>query len=159
MPVPDDLDAINRALERLLRLNGSRKVHARQAAAAGVVVSPPGYVLLRRIAEAGPLPLGELSVLADMDPGATSRQVRALEDEGLVERRPGDGDGRVTVVRATPAGNRVRSRMNEVGSRHMADVLDDWSAADRAELARLLPRLVEDLRSVHYRPQQERRSA
>ena len=34
----------------------------------------------------------------------------------------------------------------------MADVLVGWSAADRQQLARLLDRFVEDLRSVEYRP-------
>ena len=61
------------------------------------------------------------------------------------------GDGRVTVVRVTPKGRSIRRRIAEVRDRHMEDVLDAWSVADRAALARLLGRLVDDLRSVHYR--------
>jgi hypothetical protein len=33
----------------------------------------------------------------------------------------------------------------------MEDVLESWSAADRASLAGLLSRFVDDLRTVHYR--------
>ena len=149
--VATSTDAFSRPLERLFRLNASRKVHARQAAAAGVVVSQPGFVLLRRILDQGPLPVGELARLADMDPAATGRQVRQLEQDGLVRRSQSRADGRVTVVRATPRGREVWRRMNEVGAHHMEDVLRTWSQADRAELARLLDKLVDDLRSVHYR--------
>ena len=86
MPAGRDDDAIERALEQLLRLNASRKVHARQVAAAGVRISAPGLALLRRIQEEGPLSLGELARRTEMDPAATGRQIRALEDEGFVRR-------------------------------------------------------------------------
>ena len=151
MPASASTDAINRPLERLFRLNASRRVHARQSAAAGVVVSQPGFVLLRRVLDQGPLPVGELARLADMDPAATGRQVRQLEQEGLVQRSQSTADGRVTVVRATPRGREVWRRMDEVRGRHMDDVLQSWSDADRAELARLLDKLVADLHSVQYR--------
>jgi DNA-binding MarR family transcriptional regulator len=147
----DDLDAIERALETLFRLNASRKVHARLSNAAGVVISQPGYVLLRRIHEDGPLSLGELAKLTEMDPAATGRQVRQLESDGLVQRGPSSADGRVTFVRVTPKGRDVRRRINEVMYRHMEDVLEAWSSTDRAALARLLVRLVDDLRTVRYR--------
>jgi len=71
--------------------------------------------------------------------------------EGLVTRGSSAGDGRVTVVRVTPKGRAIRRRIAEVRDRHMEDVLETWSATDRASLARLLGRLVDDLRSVHYR--------
>lgn len=146
-------------LGRLFRLGASRKVHARQVAAAGVDVSPPGAALLARVVDDGPITLGDLSTAVDMDPGATSRQVKALEAAGLVERGGRDGDARIRVLRPTAAGRRVRRRLVEVQDRHMADVLAGWSQADRATFARLLDRFVEDLRSVEYRATDQRRSA
>ena len=86
------MEAIECAIERLLRLYASRKVHARRAAAAGVVISQPGFSLLRRLREEGELTLGELARLTQMDPAATGRQIRLLEEEGLVMR--GEGFGR-----------------------------------------------------------------
>ena len=150
MPAGRDDDAIERALEQLLRLNASRKVHARQVAAAGVRISAPGLALLRRIQEEGPLSLGELARRTEMDPAATGRQIRALEDEGFVHRDPSAEDGRVTVVRVTPAGREARRRIGEVVGSHMEGVLATWSGGDRSELARLLTRLVDDLRSAQY---------
>jgi DNA-binding MarR family transcriptional regulator len=98
--------------------------------------------------------------MADMDLGATSRQVKVLEADGLVERRSREGDGRVTELLATTAGRQVRARIADVQDRHMADVLAGWSTADQQQFARLLDRFVEDLRSVQYRPSpDQRRSA
>jgi DNA-binding MarR family transcriptional regulator len=158
-----DFEAIRVPLGQLFRLGASRKVHARQVVAAGVDVSPPGAALLARIVEDGPIALGDLSVATDMDPGAVSRQVKALEADGLVEREGREGDARIRVLRPTPAGRRVRQRIAAVQDRHMADVLDGWSDADRVIFARLLDRFVEDLRSVQYRPNERshdhRRSA
>ena len=147
----DELDAIERALETLFRLNASRKVHSRLAAAAGVVVTQPGYVLLRRIHEDGPLSLGDLAERTDMDPAATGRQVRQLEADGLVERGPSSADGRVTFVRVTPRRpRRAAPHHRGAGPPHggrAAGVV----AARPAALADLLGRLVDDLRTVQYR--------
>lgn len=145
------MGTIERALEQLFRLNASRKVHSRRAAAAGVVVSQPGFLLLRRIQQEDGLQIGELARLTDMDPAATGRQVAHLEEEGLVIRERMSGDGRAVMVRVTPRGAEVRRSLSLVAERHMSDVLSGWSAGDRTRLAQLLPRLVEGMRSVAYR--------
>jgi DNA-binding MarR family transcriptional regulator len=149
--VDEDLDALEAAIEQLFRLSSSRKVHARRTAAAGVTISQPGLVLLRRLTDGGPMSLGELSRVTDMDLAAAGRQVRQLEDEGLVRTSASAGDGRVTMVRVTPKGTGARRRLLLIGCQHMSDVLDGWSKADRKSLARLLPRFVEDMRAVRFR--------
>ena len=147
----DELEPIERALQLLFRLNASRKVHNRQAAAAGIVISQPGLQLLRRIQEDEGLQIGELARLNDMDPAAAGRQVALLAADGMVTREKASDDGRAVVVRITPRGAEVRHSLGVVGERHMSDVLSGWSAADRRRLAQLLPRLVEGLRAVSYR--------
>jgi len=62
------------------------------------------------------------------------------------------GDGRVTVVRVTPAGGDVYRRVREVRTAYMGEVLAEWSARDRAALTRLVDRLVDDLKAVRFRP-------
>ncbi len=150
-PVGAELDSIERAIERLLRLYASRKVHARRAAAAGVAISQPGFSLLRRLQEEGDLSIGELARLTQIDPAAAGRQIRLLEEDGLVMRTKDSDDGRVIVVRVTPKGAEVRRRLGEVGERHMADAFADWSPADRRQLAILLPRFVRGLQSAPFR--------
>lgn len=147
----EQLGTIERALEQLFRLNASRKVHSRRAAAAGVLISQPGFQLLRRIQEEDGLQIGELARLTEMDPAATGRQVAQLEEDGLVIREKTSDDGRVVKVRVTAKGAEVRRSLSMVGERHMSDVLTGWSAADRSRLAVLLPRLVEGMRNVAYR--------
>jgi DNA-binding MarR family transcriptional regulator len=146
-----DLDLLQRSLEQFLRLNASRRVHAKQAAAAGVVISQPGYLLLRRIQEDGPVSLGDLARMTEMDPAAAGRQVRQLEDEGLVTRSASQGDGRVSLVNVTGKGAAARRRIASVLEAHLCDVLDQWSLRDRHQFALLLDRFVEDSRSTPYR--------
>jgi DNA-binding MarR family transcriptional regulator len=148
----NDLGPIERALEQLFRLNASRKVLSRRAAAAGVVISQPGFQLLRRIQEDEGVQIGELARLTDMDPAATGRQVAQLVADGLVTREKTSDDRRAVIVRVTPRGAEVRRSLGLVSERHMSDVLSGWSADDRMRLAELLPRLVEGLRTVAYRP-------
>jgi len=147
-----ELGPIERALEQLFRLNASRKVLNRRAAAAGVVISQPGFQLLRRIQQDEGLQIGELARLTDMDPAATGRQVAQLVEDGLVTREKASDDRRAVIVRVTPCGAEVRRSLALVSERHISDVLSGWSAEDRMRLAELLPRLVEGLRTVAYRP-------
>ena len=141
---------IQRHLELLLRMSASRRVYANQATAAGVAISQPASVLLRRINQDGPLAMGELARRTHMDPGATARQVGQLERGGLVRRHPSAEDRRVNLVTATAAGARVHRRVASVLHRHMVDVLARWPERDRHEFAQLLGRFVDDLRESDH---------
>jgi DNA-binding MarR family transcriptional regulator len=148
----DDTAAAEEALERLFRLTGGRKMYARQSAAVGVLVTRAGYAILRTLDQEGPLSVGELARSCTMDPGAAVRQVKALEEDGLVDRTTHTDDARVTVVALTDAGRDVYRRIVEVRTSHLDEVLAEWSDADRTELTRLVDRLVDDLRSVPFKP-------
>jgi DNA-binding MarR family transcriptional regulator len=88
-----------------------------------------------------------------------SRQLRPLEEEQLVERAAAASDARVALVSLTPAGKRVAKRLRTVGLRHLSDALADWSERDRADLAQLLSRLVDDLARTDVVPTGGRTSA
>ena len=150
MPPTDSVQQIQRQLELLLRMSSSRRVYNKQADAAGIAITQPAYVLLRRIGRDGPMPMGELARLTHMDPGATARQVGQLEREGLVRRYPSPEDGRVSLVVVTPYGARVQQKISRVMNSHMVGVLAGWSEQDRREFARLFGRFVEDLRDSEY---------
>jgi len=148
----DDVADAEHALERLFRLTMNRKVHTKQTAAVGADVTRAGYAVLRCIHEGDAPSLGEIARECSMDPAAASRQVKALEDDGLVERRATSDDGRVTVVRLTRDGRDVYRRIVDVRTAYMRDVLSQWPARDRAALVRLVDRLVDDLKTVQFRP-------
>lgn len=147
-----DLDGIGRSIEMLLRLNASRRVQAEWATAAGVSVSQPGFALLRRIQEHGPLSLTELGRLTHMDAASVTRQVVQLEQSGLVRRDRAEHDGRIALVTVTPEGAEVRARIASVLDTHLARALEPWTEDDRHRLADLMARLVDDLRATRYEP-------
>ena len=155
----DDLRRIERSLQTLVRLNASRRIHAQRSAAAGIFISQPGYALLSRIDERGPVRLSDLGKLVHMDPATVGRQVRQLEQDGLVASKNDPNDARVTLARITPKGRDVHQRMLKVTQEHISDVMDGWEPGDRVQLARLLARLMDDMMSTRYRQNAEVESA
>lgn len=143
-----DVAEVERALERLFRLSAGRKLHDRQAAEVGAVVTRAGYAVLRVLDDEGELSLGQIAERCVMDAAATGRQVRQLEADGFVERRAGADDARVTVVRATTRGRDAYRKIVTMRVSYMADVLDGWSVRDRKQLSTLVNRLVDQLRVV-----------
>lgn len=70
-----------------------------------------------------------------------SRQLRALEDLGLVAREPDPADGRAFLVHLTDEGlARFRSVRDARRDRYVRK-LADWDRTEVAELARLLHQL------------------
>ena len=146
-----EVEAAERALERLFRLSASRRMQPHQAAAVGVDVSRVGFAVLRSVEQHGELTLGAVARECAMDPAAVSRQVKLLEDKGLLFRSASADDARVVTVRLTAAGRRVCRRIATFRTAYMQRVLAGWSRGDRQTLARLVNRLVDDLRTVPVR--------
>ena len=103
------------------------------------------YVILRHLQAAGPLNVSALADRLNLDGSTVTRQVTALEKDGLVQRTPDPRDGRGTVIAPTDKGltqvDAVRKARREVYD----VVLGDWSESDRAQLAAVLERLTETL--------------
>ena len=127
----------------------------------GALTNPRDQVLLhllRTLADEDGLTTGELARRSHMDPGAAVRQVKALEDDALVERSSDADDARVTVVSLTGRGRRVVSDIVEVRIEHLQQVLGDWPEADRRQLAELVDRLVDGLQSTPFKPHLKERT-
>jgi DNA-binding MarR family transcriptional regulator len=86
-----------------------------------------------------------------MDAAAVSRQVRALEDQGLVARRSSPTHGRIVLIEPTAAGLDAACRLRDLHQRHLIDSLSGWDPDDRDALGELLVRLVEDLQRTPHR--------
>lgn len=137
-----DVDVeLERALEGLFRLGANRRFENRQTAAVGAVVTRAGYAALRALADHDPLNVRQLAAACAMDAASASRQVVALVEEGLVERRTTDGDARSVDLSLTVHGREVYERIAGYRLDHLAGVLSDWTAADKATLAALVTRL------------------
>jgi DNA-binding MarR family transcriptional regulator len=148
----DPVDELMVALQRLGRLLASRQVASRITSVAGVDVGQQGVTLLRVLLREGEQPIAVLATAAAMDLGAVSRQVRILEDAGVLRRSRSRDDGRVALVELTAEGRRVAERIRAVSVRHLEEALRDWTATDERMLARLMQRLVDDLVATPVRP-------
>lgn len=151
---PDALAAqrqVQSAVERLLRLRQSRRVHGELTTAARAQVSQPAVILLSRMQADGGLTIGELARRTHMDMSLVSRELRKLEAEALVTRSTDANDGRVTRVGLTPKGRGLVRRLRNVRDRHIFEVLSAWSDEELAALGTLMTRFVDDLQAVRYR--------
>lgn len=111
----------------------AREVHPELESAA--------YGLLVRLESAGQQRATDLAAYFGVGKATMSRQLRALEDLGLVAREPDPADGRAFLVRLTAEGlDRYRSVRDARRERYVRK-LDDWDRAEVAELARLLHHL------------------
>jgi DNA-binding MarR family transcriptional regulator len=102
-------------------------------------------IVLLKALMPGPLRLSALAGALDLDASTVSRQVRHLEDRGLLERTSDPDDGRASQVALSDLG---RTRLECGAERRRAfvgELLDDWSDDDREHLRLLLNRLLTEL--------------
>lgn len=91
-------------------------------------------VLLRN----GVIRLSELSDHLHIAPRSTTEVVDALQDRGLIERRPDPDDRRATLVALTGEGTGVATAIKAARTAEGERFFGALSAADRADLARIL---------------------
>ena len=147
----DGLDSVGTGIRQLGRLMSSRRASSSLALAAGVELSQQAIEVLRSVDRETPAPVADLARSAHMDVGAVSRQLRALEGLGLITRRPNPAHRSVVLVTPTRRGRTLIRRVEGVRRRHLGDALSSWTPKDRADLGRLLGRLVADLQATTFR--------
>ncbi|MFG1678203.1 MarR family winged helix-turn-helix transcriptional regulator [Micromonospora sp. NPDC049282] len=103
------------------------------------------YVILRHLDVAGPQNVSALAARLNLDGSTVTRQVSALQRDGLIARTPDPADGRGTVISATPAGLQRMAAVQAARTRLYGEMLGGWSETDRDSLAELLHRLNEAL--------------
>ena len=108
----------------------------------------PRWRVLMLAQERGPLSVGEIADNGVLKLSTATRVVQRLRDEGLVELNRRKGDGRVTEVRATPAGRRAVTVIRRVASRVYRHAFRDIEAPRIAELNKTLSRVQQNLRTM-----------
>ena len=113
-------------------------------------LSPSLAAALATIERHGPLTPSGLAEIERVRRPTATRMVARLEEEGLVQRTTDPGDGRVSLVSASPAGSallkKIRGRKNAYLARRMRELSDD-EAADLERAAAILERLLEEERA------------
>ncbi|MFI1092767.1 MarR family winged helix-turn-helix transcriptional regulator [Streptomyces sp. NPDC020917] len=132
-------DALEREITVLLRR--ARAASGELARAVHPELESSAYGLLVRLAEAEPERATDLAAYFGVGKATMSRQLRALEDLGLVAREPDPADGRAFLVRLTDEGRERFSRVRTARRERYLQQLASWDRTEIAELARLLHRL------------------
>jgi DNA-binding MarR family transcriptional regulator len=109
------------------------------------VLDRAAYVILRHLDQAGPQNVSALAARLNLDGSTVTRQVSAMQRDGLITRTPDPADGRGTVISPTAAGLQRMAAVQAARTRLYGDLLGAWSADDRDTLADLLHRLNEAL--------------
>lgn len=103
------------------------------------------YGLLIRLDECGRQRATELAAYIGVGKATMSRQLRALEDLGLVAREPDPADGRAWLVHLTEEGRGRVSKVREARRARYARRLSGWDPSEVSELARLLNQLNQEM--------------
>ena len=129
----DDLRRIEAEVGTLIRR--VKRVMGERAREVHPDLHPMTYVILTHLAAHGPLRGADLSDAFGMDKGGVSRQVQALVDLGLVERRPDAEDRRAILLDATDEGRRRLQEMSRSRSDRFDQRLSGWSDAELSDFA------------------------
>jgi DNA-binding MarR family transcriptional regulator len=105
------------------------------------VLDRAAYVILRHLDSTGPQNVSALAAKLNLDGSTVTRQVSAMQRDGLIARTPDPADGRGTVISPTPAGLQRMAAVQAARTRLYGDILAAWSRDDRDTLAELLHRL------------------
>jgi DNA-binding MarR family transcriptional regulator len=101
-------------------------------------VTPSQFRAVDTLVRHGPLRLSELSELLRIAPRSATEVVDALAERGLAERLPDPHDRRATLVRLTERGTELATAIRAARDAGTEGYFDRLSAADRAELTRIL---------------------
>jgi DNA-binding MarR family transcriptional regulator len=104
-------------------------------------ISPSHSRALGVMIRHGVMRLSELSEHLHIAPRSTTEVVDALEQRGLVARRPDPNDRRATLVEVTDEGTRVSEAIRAVRKAEAERLFGSLSETDRIHLARILRKL------------------
>ncbi len=113
----------------------------RQSQAPGDLTLPEASALAR-LDRGGPTTATALAKVEQISPQSIGATLAALEQRGLVERRPDPHDGRRAGIAPTQAGLQVLRKRRNARSEQLATVLDaDFTPAELGQLAAVAPLL------------------
>ncbi|MEV6288812.1 MarR family transcriptional regulator [Kribbella sp. NPDC051770] len=97
--------------------------------------------VLKVLAKDGEQRGGEIAGKLGVDASVVSRQLTALESDGLVSRRPDPADARVSLVALSPIGRERLEALYAGYTRQLRSALADWNDDDMAAAAETLRRV------------------
>jgi len=108
-------------------------------------VDPSTFPLVKQLMCGDAMRVSDLAARIELDASTVSRQIKQLEDKGIVERTADPADGRASLVQISEDGRDVMRAAFKRRHDRIKTVLAPWSDRDRAQLQELLTRLAADL--------------
>lgn len=109
-------------------------VRRARAAAASHELSLTEAAVLARLAKDGPATTADLARAESMKPQSMATTVAALEETGLVERKPHPTDGRQWNIELTAKGTAVRKSAKDAKTSWLAQAISQLDEQDRETL-------------------------
>lgn len=100
-----------------------------------------GTMTLKRISTLAPVPTHEIVQAMWRDPSQMSRVIARLEEKGLLQKAPREGDRRVTVLTLTEAGAAHVAQVDAVMDTVADEAFGVLDPEDRKDLDRILAKL------------------
>jgi DNA-binding MarR family transcriptional regulator len=121
-------------------------VRRMRAAAASQELSFTESAVMARLSKEGPATTAELARAEGMRPQSMGATIAALEEEGIVERKPHPTDGRQVNIALTAKGVEIRKSAKDAKRTWLAQAIARLDREDQAalfEAGELITRLVE----------------
>lgn len=150
-----DADILRSSLSELLLRGFRANIYRQIEPGVDIPVRDGTYPILTAL-DAAPCRTTDLAERSGVDRTTASRQVSQLLAAGLVEQNTDPQDRRNTVVSLTPKGKSAAQRLASNADSLVRQALSDWQPDDRGAIARLLPRLLSDLKGAGAPPLRER---
>jgi DNA-binding MarR family transcriptional regulator len=96
------------------------------------------YGIMCKLADEGPQRLGALATAFGLDPSTITRQVQALEEIGLADRKTDPTDRRASILDLTEEGRQILDTTRTRRRDRLQKALADWPDTDLATFGRLL---------------------
>lgn len=140
--------AVQASVAQVIRHARLPRIHRWVMAESAAYLDRSSYAALYTVDALGEASLSDLASEMLLDISTVSRQVKRLEDAGLVERHVHPDDRRVSVVSNTPEGHSVAQRIGLAWQTAFSNALDDWTDDELRELSEMLDRLAVALRRL-----------
>lgn len=136
--------AVLHALKRIMHLNRQLLTHT-MAESGG---HPAQAACLRVIARHESITQRDLGEALQVSPAALSTMLQRIERQGLIERWPDETDQRLMRIKLTDEGRTLKAKFGEAHRDYIDVAITPLSEEDRAELARLLGLLGDNMEAA-----------
>ncbi len=133
----DGLNGRVRAVRRFNRFY-TRKIGVLHEGLLGGPLSLTEARIVYELAQSGESIAAELGGELGLDPGYLSRILRGLQEQGLIQRRPSETDGRQSLLSLTPSGRAAFTAMDARSQAEIGAMLERLSLAEQQRLVAAL---------------------